>query len=199
MPDTRISLILRLPRSSDSEAWRQFVELYEPLMLRFARKRGLQESDARDLVQRVFISVAGAAHRWQPDAQRGKFRAWLFRIARNQLINQVMARKLERPTGGTSHLLKLSEQLDRSSDSPDELEQEYRRAVFDLAAERVKRAVTPTTWQAFWLTMIEQQPCEAVAGQLGISVGAVYIARSRVIARMREFVAQLEAEDAFQR
>lgn len=196
MPDTRVSLILRLPRSSDTEAWRQFVELYEPLMLRFARKRGLQESDARDLVQRVFISVAGAAHRWRPDAKRGKFRAWLFRIARNQLINQVMARRLERPVGGTSHLFQMNEQLDRNSAASNELEQEYRRAVFDLAAARVKRSVMPSTWQAFWLTLVEQRTCEEVAAELGMSVGAVYIARSRVVARLREVVAQLEAEDA---
>lgn len=72
MPDTRISLILRLPQSADAAAWREFVELYEPLVLRFARKRGLQEADAQDLVQRVFASVAGAVDRWQPDAARGR-------------------------------------------------------------------------------------------------------------------------------
>jgi RNA polymerase sigma-70 factor (ECF subfamily) len=196
MPDTRVSLILRLPKSADSAAWREFIELYEPLMLRFARKRGLQESDARELVQRVFISVAGAVDRWQPHPGKGKFRAWLFCIARNHLIKQMMAGKRERPVGGTSHLFRLNDQLDRSSDQADELQQEYRRAVFDLAAARVQRAVAHSTWQAFWQTLVEERQCDEVARELGLSVGAVYIARSRVIARLRDTVQQLEGEDA---
>ncbi len=106
MPDTRISLILRLPRSADGAAWREFVEMYEPLILRFARARGLQAHDAQELVQRVFVAVAGAIQRWEPDPARGSFRSWLFRIARNQLIKQVTARSREKSVGGTSNFVK---------------------------------------------------------------------------------------------
>ena len=197
MPDTRISLILRLPRSADGAAWREFVELYEPLILRFARARGLQTNDAQELVQRVFVAVAGAVERWEPDPARGSFRAWLFRIARNQLIKQVTARSREKSVGGTSNFVKLHQQLPGGSHDPEaEIEREYRQAVFKLAAQRVRSSVQPQTWQAFSRSMIDEMPMQQVADELKISIGAVYIARSRVIARLREVVQQLEAEDA---
>ena len=197
MPDTRISLILRLPRSADGAAWREFVELYEPLILRFARARGLQPNDAQELVQRVFVAVAGAVERWEPDPARGSFRCWLFRIARNQLIKQVTARSREKSVGGTSNFVKLHQQLPgSSSDLELEIEREYRQAVFKLAAQRVRSNVHVQTWQAFARSMIDGLPLQQVADELKISIGAVYIARSRVIARLREVVQQLEAEDA---
>ncbi len=199
MPDTRISLILRLPRSADGAAWREFVELYEPLILRFARARGLQPHDAQELVQRVFVAVAGAVERWQPDPARGSFRSWLFRIARNQLIKQVTTRSREKSVGGTSNFLKLHQQLPgAASDLDAEVEREYRRVVFQLAAQRVRQSVHAQTWQAFARSMIDDLPMQQVAEELNISIGAVYIARSRVIARLREVVQQLEAEDALQ-
>ena len=193
MPDTRISLILRLPRSADGAAWREFVELYEPLILRFARRRGLQDADAQDLVQRVFTSVAGAVDRWQPDAARGKFRAWLFRIARNHLINQATLRRRERPVGGSTQIRRLQSEIDERGFDSGDVEIEYRRAVFESAAARVKRLVQPATWSAFWETMVVGRACEAVAEELQMSVGAIYVARSRVVARMRAVAEELEA------
>ncbi len=193
MPDTRISLILRLPRSADGAAWREFVELYEPLILRFARRRGLQDADAQDLVQRVFTSVAGAVDRWQPDAARGRFRAWLFRIARNHLINQATLRRRERPVGGSTQIRRLQSEIDERGFDSGDVEIEYRRAVFESAAARVKRLVQPATWSAFWETMVVGRACEVVAEELQMSVGAIYVARSRVVARMRAVAEELEA------
>ncbi len=145
MPDTRISLIMRLPRTADGVAWREFVEMYEPLVLRFARSRGLQEHDAQELVQRVLVAVAGSVHRWQPDPDRGSFRSWLFRIARNQLIKQVSSRSRERSVGGTSNYLKLHHNLAESQDlHQQQIEQEYRQAIFELAAAQVREAVFAT-------------------------------------------------------
>ena len=195
MPETRISLILRLPRSADAAAWREFVELYEPLVLRFARRRGLQDADAHDLVQRVFTSVAGAVDRWQPDASRGKFRAWLFRIARNHLINQATLRHRERPVGGSTQVRKLQAEIDERVVDAGDAELEYRRAVFESAAARVKRLVQPATWSAFWETMVEGRTCESVAEELGMTVGAIYVARSRVVARLRAVAEELEANE----
>ncbi len=108
-PDTRESLILRLPSASDADAWQEFIDLYEPLVIRFARRRGLQDADAREIAQNVFISVAKAVDRWQPDRERGKFRAWLFRIARNQLINWVAKHSRERGSGRTCDVIAMTQ------------------------------------------------------------------------------------------
>lgn len=195
VPDTQISLILRLPQAADVEAWREFIDVYEPFIIRMARRRGLQEDDARELVQRVMLAVARAVDRWKPDAERGRFRAWLFRIARNQLINLLAGEKRDRPQGGTTHV-QLLQQLVDSHDPSLEVELDYQREVFRYAAARVKQVVQPSTWQAFWSVAVLDQPPSEVASHLDMSVGAVYVARSRVIARLREEVQRLEAEDA---
>ena len=88
VPETRASLILRLPRTEDAEAWREFVAIYEPFVYRFARRSGFQEADARELVQNVLLAVVKAVGRWQADPERARFRTWLFTIARNLVIDQ---------------------------------------------------------------------------------------------------------------
>jgi RNA polymerase sigma-70 factor (ECF subfamily) len=102
-PTTRHSLVLRLRDRDDEAAWTEFVAIYEPLVYGLTRRKGLQDADARDLCQEVFRAVAGAIERWDPDPAKGKFRAWLFRIARNLLVNFFAdQRRHPRGTGSTS-------------------------------------------------------------------------------------------------
>ncbi len=192
-PETRESLILRLPCANDADAWQEFVDLYEPLVLRFARRRGLQEADAREIAQNVFISVAKAVDRWQPDRERGKFRAWLFRIARNQLINWVAKHSRGRGSGRTSEFDTMAHDV---SPNQEALELDYRREVFRLAATHVRESFSEQSWEAFWRTSVLGESIDSVAMSLEMTHGAIYIARSRITARIKLLVEQWELNDA---
>lgn len=196
VPETRASLILRLPSVADAEAWREFVSIYEPFVYRFARRGGLQDADARELVQNVLLAVARAVGRWRPDGNRGRFRTWLFRIARNQLIDLSGRVRTRGARGGTSMLAVLNQQPDPEDWSEDDLLLSHRQHLFRWAVERVQGTVKASTWQAFWITAVNDRSAEEAASELGMSVGAVYIARSRIMSRLREEVQKWEDDDA---
>lgn len=194
-PATRQSLLVRLKDPKDGQAWGEFVAIYAPLIDRLARAKGFQEADAADLAQDVFRAVAGAIDHYDPDPARGSFRGWLFRIARNLMINLLAARRIRPQATGDSDVREL---LDRVP-APDSAETalfdaEYRRRLFHWAAEQVRGEFRDSTWKAFWLTAVEGREPGAVAGAVGVSVGAVYIAKSRVMARLRAVIEDVEGE-----
>jgi RNA polymerase sigma-70 factor (ECF subfamily) len=192
-PATRPSLLVRLRDPRDERAWSEFLEIYGPLVHRLARLRGLQDADAHDLAQEVFRAVASAIDRWDPDPALGSFRGWLFRISRNLMVNFLIARdRHPRGSGDTDmrHLLEAQPAPDGAESAL--FDEEYRRRVFRWAADRVRPEFREPTWQAFWRTAIEGRPPKEVAEALGQSVGAVYIARSRVLARLRAAVEEVE-------
>jgi RNA polymerase sigma-70 factor, ECF subfamily len=195
LPETRASLILRLPDPDDGRAWADFVQIYAPLVYRLGRRQGLQPADADDLVQDVLAAVARSVEAWLGRSDRGQFRAWLLRIAKNQAINALTRRKNRTIGSGDSDMAQLLSQHSANGDTADEFNVEYRREVFLWAAQQVREQVTEPTWQAFWLTSVEDKPIAAVATQLRMSVGSVYIARSRVMARLREWVKSYETDD----
>lgn len=190
-PHTRPSLLVRLKDTGDHEAWRQLVELYAPLVYRFLRRRGLQDADAADLTQEVLRAVASAIERFNYDPRRGTFRGWLYTVARHKLHTFLKRRQRQR-----CHTEEIETERLLEEPAPDEesalWEQEYRQRLFDWAAEQVRGHFQAATWQAFWRTAVEGQSPQQAAAALGLSVGAVYIARSRVLARLKEEVQLLE-------
>ncbi len=188
--NTRLSLIVKLRDPSDTAAWSEFVALYEPLVYRLARRKGLQDADAQDLVQDVFQALARSIDHWDP--ARGSFRAWLSQITRNLLINILSRGKnLPRGSGSTSIQDLLQEQPADDPSATAVFEAEYRRHLFQWAADQVRDEFTPATWQAFWQTVVEQRPTKDVAAELGITLGALYVARSRILSRLKRKIDSL--------
>src|SRR5580693_1207388 len=101
IPATRASLLVRLRDPRDEAAWTEFVDLYAPLVYGYARKQGLQDSDAADLSQEVLSAIVGAVGRLEYDPHRGAFRNWLFTVVRRKLSNWNRAQR-NRPDGSTA-------------------------------------------------------------------------------------------------
>jgi RNA polymerase sigma-70 factor (ECF subfamily) len=169
--------------------------VYEPPVYRLARHKGLQDADAVELAQEVFVAVRGAIDRWKPDPARGRFRTWLFRIARNLMINFLAAQRRRPQAAGTTRVQQLLEQQ-AAPDGEDSVlfDREYKREVFRWAAEHVRDHFQEATWKAFWLTAVDGAQVKDVAAQLGVTVGAVHKSRSRVMARLRKTVERFEQD-----
>ncbi len=162
--------------------------IYEPLVYRLARAKGLQHADAQDLTQDVFTAVGRAIDRFDPDSDRGTFRGWLFRIARNLMINFLSRQKDPRGTGDSGMMQLLEETPSGDEEIVTQFDIEYQREVFRWAAEQTRPQFKEDTWRAFWLTSVEGESIEEVARMLGKSAGAIRIARCRVLARLKEHV-----------
>lgn len=192
-PATRVTLLARIRDGRDAGAWGEFVRLYGPVVYGFARNRGLQDADAADLMQDVMRSVARNAGKLEYDPARGTFRGWLYTVTRNKIYNFLSAQR-HRPRASGDPDAK--EQLDaapaRDDGGPDaDWEKEYQRKLTDRAMDVVKGEFQPATWQAFWGTAVDGKPAAEVGAGLGMSPGAVYVAKSRVIARLRDEVRRM--------
>jgi RNA polymerase sigma-70 factor (ECF subfamily) len=188
IPPTRASLLLRLRDPRDAAAWGEFVDLYAPLVYGYLRKQGLQDADAADLSQDVLAAVAGAIGRLEYDPARGAFRNWLFTAVRRKLANWRAAQANRVRGSGDTATQQLLEERAAPEAAEADWEAEWQERVFAWACEQVRRGVTDATWQAFWRTAVGAEPARDVAADLGLSVAAVYLARSRVLARLKELV-----------
>lgn len=191
--DTRKTLILRVRNPDDADGWRDFYGLYEPLIKRFFQSRGLQEADADDIVQNVLQRVAKAAPYFEYDPAKGKFRSWLFTIARNEL-NRHFGKVMRRPASTSqpeviSNLVSADEAELRKS-----WETEYRQHLFQWACKRVRPETSDQAWKAFWGTAVDEKSATDVAAELDTTVGAIYIAKSRVIDKLRECIETVSGE-----
>jgi RNA polymerase sigma-70 factor (ECF subfamily) len=193
---TRASLLLRIRDPSDKLAWNEFVQLYAPLIHAYGMHHGLQDADAADLVQDVLRRVSRVAGQFEYDPNRGSFRGWLLTVTRNELRKLAARRGRQASGSGDTHMVSvLQQQPDDRTPDPD-WDREYQWRMFQWAAERVRPEFREATWQAFWRTVAEHQAIPAVAKELGLSVGAVYVARSRVTARIRQEIIAAEGEEA---
>jgi RNA polymerase sigma-70 factor (ECF subfamily) len=189
LPITRPSLLVRLRDHQDNEAWQRFTELYAPLLYRYGRNHRLQDADAADLTQEVLRAVSGAISRLDYDPRRGTFRGWLFTLAHHKLCDMLTRRQRQDQAVGGSAAQDLLDEVAAPADE-EMWNQEYDRCLFNWAVEQVRGEFAPNTWQAFWLTAVDGKSAQQAGDELGLSVGAVYVARSRVQARLKERLRQ---------
>ena len=190
-PLTRASLLVQIRDGANDGAWREFTTLYGPVIYGFARKRGLQDADAADLMQDVLRSISSAIDRLDYDRSRGTFRGWLFTITRNKIFNFLSARKIRPQGSGDTTTNKLLDQEPAAEGGEDAWELEYQRRLAAIAMEKIKSEFQEKSFQAFWLTAVDGVGAAEVSKQLGMSTGAIYVAKSRVLARLKEEVETL--------
>jgi RNA polymerase sigma-70 factor (ECF subfamily) len=189
---TSLTLLERL-RANEPDAWRTMVHLYTPLVYHWCDRAGLRGADADDVSQEVFRAAAAGLAGFRRDRAGDTFRGWLRGITRNRVLQHFRNAGHEpQAAGGTEVLLKLQEVADERSlagneeDAPAEVDGLYRRAL-----ELVRGEFEERTWRAFWLTAVEDRPAGEVALELGMSPGAVRVAKSRVLRRLREELGEI--------
>lgn len=189
-PDTRESLILRLQSPQDTAAWEQFVSIYRPVVVRMATRRGIQHADCEDLAQGVFASLAEAVARWEPGEGRPRFRNWLGRITRNAIINALSRAKPDKAAGSSSVRKVLANTLENDG-LESTLQKEAGMEAIRWAASQIEPEFTTSTWAMFCETAIVGRTPAEVAKSMNKSVGAVYVARCRVMQRIKEKVTEI--------
>jgi RNA polymerase sigma-70 factor, ECF subfamily len=179
MHTTPSSLLLRLKQSDAETAWRRFVDLYTPLLFYWARHAGLRSPDDADVVQEVFALLVQKLPDFEYDPRRS-FRGWLHTVMRNRLCE--LQRRCSVPRGGDDdHIANLPAPV-----ANDLGEEEHRRLLVSRAAHIMQSDFEETTWRACWETTANGRRAADVAQMLGISENAVYVAKGRVLRRLRK-------------
>lgn len=189
-PDTQISLIARVKDLGDGASWAEFLGIYQPIVFRMARRRGMQEADALDVMQQVFLSISRSIENWTAEEGRPPFRAWLTTIARNA-ITKALTRRPRDAASGASSVIDLLHQIPNEDAAAEELLVEARQEIVRWAAEQLRSEFSEATWSIFWKTAIEGIPAAEVAKTTGRTAGAIYVARYRVLTRLKEKVLEV--------
>lgn len=194
-PETRSTLLHQIRSADDREAWEEFTLIYKPVIYRMARRRGMQDADAQDLVQTVLVQVSGAIARWEKSPEK-RFRHWLRRVIKNAVITALTRGPKDIAVGGSDIHDLFAARCDTEQNVEQEMRIEYKREQYLRAASNVRSDVSNDTWYPFELTVIEGMACSEAAALTGKSIGTVYAARSRVMRRIRDEVKRLEQSDS---
>lgn len=180
MDTTRASLLFQLRCKTDSLAWSRFVQIYTPLVNQWVQTLGIRDADRDDVVQQVFISLLGNISGFRYDSSKS-FRGWLRRVTINKCRD--MQRRKKRKVEP-----EFIDRIEAAENGEQEwlTENEYRSYVMMSAMKVMKTCFSESTWRACWLHVAEQKTAKQVAEELGISENAVYLARGRVLKRLRD-------------
>ena len=186
MLTTPPSLLERLRQSREREAWERFVEMYTPLFYGWTKRLQLDDHEAADVIQDLFAVLVEQLPTFVYDPRKS-FRAWLKTVLLNRWRNHLRRRSAEKRV----HPGELDELAATRDPLPEMEEAEYRQYVVGRALALMRTEFRPETWKACWEFVVCGRRAEEVAQELGISVNAVYLAKGRVLRRLREELAGL--------
>jgi RNA polymerase sigma-70 factor, ECF subfamily len=188
MTTTSATLMERVRRREDQTAWDRFVTLYTPLLHRWTELAGLADQDAADLIQEVFVILLRELPKFRYNPASGSFRGWLKTITVNKCRERLRRRRFGAGQGGDDQVV---DQLPAAADSDEFWEREYRERLVHRSLEVMRCQFEPTTWQACWETAVNGRTAKEVSLMLGLSENAVYVAKFRVLRRLRSELREL--------
>jgi len=184
---TSYSLLDRLRTGSDDGAWKRFVESYRPWILGWLRRQNLADGDAEDLAQDILVVVLRELPFFQHNRRPGAFRAWLRTITLHRLQDFVRGRRYRpRPGGDSDFQNRLNQLQDPASELSRQWNHEHDAHLVRCLLARIQPEFQESTWRAFHAVMLEGQTPAETAQRLGMSVNAVLLAKSRILARLRQ-------------
>ena len=194
-PSSMSSSLLDRVKVRDPEAWRRLVRLYGPVVYGWCRKLGLQRADAANVVQETFLAVSASVENFRHERPGDSFRGWLWSITRNKVRDQFRQRQgQEVAPGGSEAQQQMAQIPDRPPESVLSAGQSFPdNSPAHRALEQIRAEFEPKTWEAFWRTTVDRQPAVEVGVDLGITRASVYMAKSRVMRRIRQELGDLFA------
>jgi RNA polymerase sigma factor (sigma-70 family) len=191
---TNIALISRVRDRSDVESWRQFYEFYQPLLTRYLKHLGLEENNANDVIQDVFVRLLQALPTFQLDSKRGRFRSYLWKLTYSALVDQ--ARRVKAQRQAEDAWVRRFESADESERRKlnEELNEINHQQILEKAMPRVRAVTSATAWTCFEERMLRDRPGAVIAADLGINDKAVFVYASRVLKAVRAQCAVLAEE-----
>ena len=189
---TSASLLEALRDPHNRTVWDQYVGRYRPLLVRYVRRLGLDGEQAEDVAQQTLLtfSTSYRAGRYEPG--KGRLRSWLFGIARNELLQFRRRRRRDVQAPESRGGDDLFEQVAAREDLEGLWDEEWRRSVLAACLEQVRREVQPQSYEAFELFALRGRPAEEVAARLGTTANAVFLAKRRILQRVRELLPLVE-------
>ena len=197
MQTTQTNLLQAVRDSQNREAWGSFYRIYAPMLRNFSRRLGLDDANLDDVTQEVLMIAQRSLREERYDPAKGRFRSWLYGIARRQALAALRTRRrrtrIQRVTteGGIDLLSQLEDQ--HGEEAAQEIwRQEWRYALLEEALRQVRHLVGEKSFEAFSLFAVQQRSAQEVADQLGIAPASVYVYKSRVLDAIRRWVEQFE-------
>jgi RNA polymerase sigma-70 factor (ECF subfamily) len=191
---TNTHLLNGLRDPENRSVWHDFVSRYHPMIVRFAIRQGMREADAEDVAQQTLIAFCAAYQQGKYEREQGRLRFWLFGIARNQIRNarKKLRRRERQPVDEMSQTGMLNRIPDDDATLERQWEEEWRQSVIRQCLEEVRREFDAKSVEAFELFAWKGRPAQEVADELGITPNAVFIAKHRIMKRIKDLLPQME-------